>query len=102
MTPWVGEAGDALKRLVQGAIAGALIAILSALRGADGRLLGKASPLNPKGLMGAIGGEHNAHASVWKKTQAPINALHQKSNPEIDDCRFDQGARCITKSRKAF
>jgi hypothetical protein len=27
MTPWVGEAGDALKRLVQGAIAGALIAI---------------------------------------------------------------------------
>jgi len=27
MTPRVGEAGDALKRLVQGAIAGALIAI---------------------------------------------------------------------------
>ena len=28
MTPWVGEAGDALKRLVQGAIAGALITIV--------------------------------------------------------------------------
>ena len=27
MTPWVGEAGDAFKQLVQGAIAGALIAI---------------------------------------------------------------------------
>ena len=27
MTPWVGEAGDAFKRLLQGAIAGALIAI---------------------------------------------------------------------------